>query len=118
MDIVELRAYCLEKKFVSEGFPFGQDVLVFKVAGKIFALCSIDDPQPSVNLKCDPEKATELRERYSEIVPGYHMNKKMWNTVSLCGRLSDALLKELIDHSYNEVLKGIPMRTRKALGLA
>lgn len=117
MDIVELREYCISKPHSSEGFPFGQDVLVFKVAGKMFALCSIDDPNPSVNLKCDPEKAVELRELHPEITPGYHMHKRMWNTVSLQGRLSDAFIRSLIDHSYDEVVKSLTLKSRRELGL-
>lgn len=117
MDIVELRAYCISKPHSSEGFPFGGDVLVFKVAGKMFALCSIDAPRPSVNLKCDPEKAEELREQHPEITAGYHMHKRMWNTVSLQGRLSDAFIRGLIDHSYEEVVKSLTLKKRRELGL-
>lgn len=116
MDIVELREYCLTKPHVTESFPFGPGVLVFKVAGKMFALVGMDNEEPSVNLKCDPERAVELRERHPEIVPGYHMNKKMWNTVTLRGTLSDAFLHELIDHSYTLIVESLPKKVRAEMG--
>ncbi|MBC7914814.1 MAG: MmcQ/YjbR family DNA-binding protein [Pyrinomonadaceae bacterium] len=106
MDIESLREYCLEKKGVTESFPFGPDTLVFKVGDKMFLLSNIDNPV-SFNAKCDPEKAIALREEYEEIVPGYHMSKVHWNTVSLRGRLGIPFIKELIDHSYDLVFKGL-----------
>lgn len=112
MDIIQLREYCLSKPHVTESFPFGPGVLVFKVAGKMFALVNVDNQDPSVNLKCDPERAIELRERYPEVEPGYHMHKKMWNTVSLMGHLTDSFLHELIDHSYTLVVESLPKKTR------
>lgn len=115
MDVIELREYCLAKAYVTESFPFGPGVLVFKVAGKMFGLINVDNEDPSVNLKCDPERAIELRERHPEIAPGYHMNKKMWNTVSLYGTLSDAFLRELIDHSYTLIVESLPKKTRLEL---
>ena len=89
MDLEKFREYCLSKSRVTESTPFGDDVLVFKVAGKIFALASLDDVPPRVNLKCEPEVALDLRDRYEEITAGYHMNKKHWNTIVLTGRSSD-----------------------------
>ncbi len=87
--------------------PFGNETLVFKVGGKIFLLASLDNPQ-SFNVKCDPEKAITLREQYSEIIPGYHMNKKHWNTVFYNQSLPELLLLELVDHSYNLVFSSLP----------
>ena len=114
MNIEELRDYCLLKAGATEGFPFGEDTLVFKVAGKMFLLSSISNGT-SFNVKCEPELAVELREKYSEVQPGYHMNKKMWNTVNLDGTLTKKQLHEMIDHSYNEVVKGLPKKVREAL---
>ena len=107
MDIETLRDYCLQKKGVTESFPFDNDTLVFKVAGKMFLLININKPV-SINVKCNPEQAVVLREGYNEITPGYHMNKVHWNTVSITGRLSDTLLFELIDHSYGLVYNTLP----------
>ena len=104
MNIVTLREYCISKKNVTEGFPFGDDTLVFKVAGKIFALVNLEGDL-NLNLKCDPALALGLRERYSSVTPGYHMNKKHWNTVVLDGSVPDNEVFSWIDHSYNLVLK-------------
>jgi predicted DNA-binding protein (MmcQ/YjbR family) len=109
LNIEEIRDYCLAKPGVTEGLPFGEDTLVFKVAEKIFLLISISDAN-HFNVKCDPEKAIELRERYSEVQPGYHMNKKHWNTVSSNGSLSRRELCEMIDHSYELVFKSLPKK--------
>lgn len=106
MNIEEFRDYCLAKPGVTEETPFGPDTLVFKVGGKIFALTDLN-VFTSINLKCDPERAVELREQYDAIKPGYHMNKKHWNTVLLNGQVPYSLLKELIDHSYNLVYGGL-----------
>jgi predicted DNA-binding protein (MmcQ/YjbR family) len=103
MNIETLREYCISKPDVNEGFPFGEDTLVFKVKGKIFALANLDDDL-SVNLKCDPLFAIELREKYSSVSPGYHMNKKHWNTVLLDGSIPDLEVFSWIDHSYNLVI--------------
>lgn|GEM_PF-654855 len=103
MDLEDFRKYCLTKSNVSEGTPFGPDVLVFKVDGKVFALASLDDVPPQVNLKCDPERALDLRDRYEEVRPGYHMNKRHWNTIELSDRIPPAELREWIDHSYELV---------------
>lgn len=112
MNLEELREYCLSKPAATESFPFDQHVLVFKVGGKMFALTDLKDGEPSVNLKCDPELAIELRERYGEVQPGYHMNKRLWNTVHLSGRIPDKILKEWIDHSYELVVQSLPKKIR------
>jgi len=114
MNIEELREYCIAKKGVTEGFPFDAVTLVFKVGGKMFALTNLDG-DPSVNLKCDPEKAIELREHYSAIVPGYHMSKTHWNTVYMDSSITDALLKELIDLSYKLIFDSLPRVKREAI---
>ena len=105
MDIESLREYCLAKPAVEESFPFGETTLVFKVKGKIFLLTGLESPVLEFNVKCDPEKAIEWREQYAAVQPGYHMNKKHWNTVIVDGSLSRKLLKEQIDHSYDLVYK-------------
>lgn len=109
MNIEELRDYCLNKPGVTEGFPFGEETLVFKVGEKLFLLIGLDHGQ-WFNVKCDPELAIELRERHWEITPGFHMNKKHWNSVRLDGGLSFKQLQEQIDHSYTLVLKSLPKR--------
>jgi predicted DNA-binding protein (MmcQ/YjbR family) len=105
MNIEEIRAYSLSRAGAEESFPFGEDTLVFKVNGKIFLLLSLSGRPVQFNAKCDPERAIELREQYSCILPGYHMNKKHWNTVIVDNTLTRKQLKELIDHSYNLVVK-------------
>jgi predicted DNA-binding protein (MmcQ/YjbR family) len=102
MNIETLRDYCISKKNATESFPFGEDTLVFKVNGKIFALVNLDGDL-SINLKCDPAFAIELRERYSSVTAGYHMNKKHWNTVMLDGSVPDKEVFSWIDHSYELV---------------
>jgi predicted DNA-binding protein (MmcQ/YjbR family) len=114
MNIELLRDYCLAKKGVTEGFPFGETVLVFKVNGKMFLLAALNSPL-NMSVKCEPGRAEELREQYPEITPGYHLNKMMWNTVDLTGNLSDPLVFELVDHSYNEVVKGLPKKIQAEL---
>jgi len=106
MNIEEFRDYCLAKPGVTAETPFGPDTLVFKVGGKIFALTDINT-FASINLKCEPIKALQLREEYDAIRPGYHMNKKHWNTVLINGQIRYSLLIELIDHSYNLVYAGL-----------
>lgn len=103
MNIESLRAYCLSKTGVEESLPFGPDTLVFKSSGKIFLLTSLDSEELRFNVKCDPEKAIELRETFSCILPGYHMNKKHWNSIVVGGSISSKQLKEWIDHSYELV---------------
>ncbi len=112
MNVEEVRQICITKKGVTEGFPFDETTLVLKVGGKIFALISLDRI-PSVNLKCDPERAIDLRERFSDITPGYHMNKKHWNTVLLEGDLQDQLIADLIEHSYDLVLASLPGKVQQ-----
>jgi predicted DNA-binding protein (MmcQ/YjbR family) len=115
MNIEEFREYCLSKKGVEETFPFDEVTLVFKVMGKMFALTGLDSLEFTVNLKCDPDRALELREQYPEIQPGWHMSKKHWNTVSFEGGLDDDFLIELIDHSYDLVVKGLTKKLRLEL---
>jgi predicted DNA-binding protein (MmcQ/YjbR family) len=116
MDLEALYAYAAAKPGVTEGTPFGPDVLVLKVGGKMFALLSPDDVPPRVNLKCDPEEAVRLRERYPEaVLPGYHMNKKHWNTVVLRRGLPSDLVRQMVDASYRLVAAGLPKRERKKL---
>lgn len=115
MNIEEFRAFCLDKPMVTEEFPFDEVTLVFKVCGKIFALTGLDHPEFSVNLKCDPERALELREQYDSIRPGFHMHKKHWNTVIVDGSFSDELFMDLINHSYDMVVRGLPKRLREKL---
>ena len=100
MDIESLREYCISKKGATESFPFGDDTLVFKAGGKIFALVNLVGVL-SINLKCDPSLAIDLRERFSSVTPGYHMNKKHWNTVLLDGSVPDKEVLSWIDHSYS-----------------
>src|SRR5205823_13675594 len=115
MDLEIFREYCLSKLAAIESTPFGEDVLVFKVAGKIFALTPLDEVPASANLKCDPDLALELRDRYEQVRPGYHMNKKHWNTVQLASRIPDKELRKMIDHSYELVVKSLPKGQRKRL---
>ena len=106
MNIEELRDYVLQKPSVTEGFPFGEDTLVFKIKDKIFLLTGLESDPLQFNVKCDPDKAIELREEYpGSVLPGYHMNKKHWNTVIIDGVLSKKQLKEMVDNSYNLVNK-------------
>jgi predicted DNA-binding protein (MmcQ/YjbR family) len=111
MFLDDVRNHCLRKIGVTEGFPFDQKTLVFKVFGKMFALMDVD-VFDSLNLKCEPEKALELRESFQGVQPGYHMNKKHWNTVFLNDDVSDMLVIELIDHSYDLVYASLPKKLR------
>ena len=115
MHIEEFRNYCLSKKGVEETFPFDEVTLVFKVMGKVFAITPLNEDSFRVNLKCDPEWAIELREEHDEIRPGFHMNKKHWNTVYGEGDLSEDLLKKMIDHSYDMVVKGLRKKDKELL---
>lgn len=110
MHIESLREYCLSKPGTEETFPFGPDTLVYKVNGKIYLLAGLDEQPARFNVKCDPDKAIELRDEYPAVLPGYHMNKKHWNTIILDGSITDRQLKEWIDHSYELVNKTV---TRK-----
>ena len=112
MYLDELREYCLAKKGTTEDTPFGPETLVFKVMNKIFAITGIDEYE-FVNLKCDPEYALELRERYAGIKPGWHMNKQHWNSVMTDGSVRENLFKELIDHSYDLIVKSLPKKVQK-----
>jgi predicted DNA-binding protein (MmcQ/YjbR family) len=114
MDLAEFREYCLTKPSATEGTPFGPDVLVFKVSGKMFALAALDELPTTVNLKCDPDLALDLRDRYEQVRPGYHMNKKHWNTVEIEHGIPDAELRKMIDHSYELVIKRLPKSRAKA----
>ena len=114
MNIEEFRIYCFKKKGVSEEFPFDQNTLVFKVMGKMFALTDVNS-FASVNLKCDPEKAVELRENYDFVKPGFHMNKAHWNTVEIDWRIEDSLLISWIDDSYDLVAKSLTKKQKEAL---
>jgi predicted DNA-binding protein (MmcQ/YjbR family) len=113
MDLAQFREYCLSKPGATEDTPFGPDVLVFKVSGKMFALAAVDEVPPSVNLKCDPDLALDLRDRYEQITPGYHMNKKHWNTVQMDGGVPDTEVRQMIDHSYDLVAKNLPKARAK-----
>lgn len=104
MNIESLRQYCLSKPGVEETLPFGPDTLVFKVNNKVFLLTGLDEAELRFNVKCDPDKAIELREEFSCVLPGYHMNKKHWNTIVVDGSVSTKQLKEWIDHSYELVV--------------
>lgn len=118
MTLDDLREYCLAKPATEETLPFGPDTLVFKVAGKMFALTGLDETDLRVNLKCDPERSVQLRERYEEIIPGWHMNKQHWNTVYVeNGDLSDAFVRELIDHSYALIVASLTKKKRAEFGL-
>ena len=117
MNIEEFRTYCLSKKGVTEELPFDEVTLVFKVMGKMFALTGLDETELSVNLKCDPEKAIELREQYPCVQPGYHMNKAHWNSVYFDGSVPDKLLKEWIDLSYKLVAEKLTKKQRQELGI-
>ena len=115
MNLEELREYCLSLPHVTEDMPFGEDILVFRICNRIFVLTSLDSVPLRVSLKCDPERAIELREEFpNKIVAGYHLNKKHWNTVLLEG-LPLTLIKEMIQHSYDQVLAKVPKKEREML---
>ena len=114
LDLETLRSYCMKKRDqVSEEFPFGETTFVFKTNGKIFTLISSDTHPLSMNLKCDPEHAVELREQYPAVAPGYHMNKKHWNTVTLDGSIPPGEIFAMIDHSYELVRESSKSKTIK-----
>jgi predicted DNA-binding protein (MmcQ/YjbR family) len=115
MDLAAFREYCLRKRGATEGTPFGETVLVFKVAGKIFALAALDGIPATVNLKCDPDLALALRDRYEQVQPGYHMNKKHWNTVEIDSGVPEGELREMIEHSYDLVVRTLPKAQRDQL---
>lgn len=115
MDIEQFREYCLSKPGTTNDFPFDEYTLCLRVMNKIFAITGLDSEVFKVNLKCDPDYAIELREQFSEVQPGWHMNKTRWNTVDFTGSLGDAFLKKLIDHSYDQVVKSLKKSEREAL---
>ena len=115
MTFDDLRTYCLSKPATTESLPFDETTLVFKVAGKMFALSDMEVRPVRVSLKCDPERAAELRETHDAIEAAFHMNKRHWNTVTFDGSLRDTALRELIDHSYELVVSGLPKTARQAL---
>ena len=115
MNAESIREYCLLKSGVTESFPFGIDTLVFKVREKIFLLIALDQKPLQFNAKCDPDKAVEWREQYRAIQPGYHMNKKLWNTITIDGSLSNQLIKKLIDDSYLLIVKSLPRKAQEGL---
>lgn len=111
----EIVSYCLGKPGAAETWPFGDEVAVFKVVGRVFALCPVDADPPEVSLKCDPTLATALRSTYLAVRPGYHLNKRHWNTVTLDGSVADDEVEEWIDHSYELVVAKLPRTERAAL---
>jgi len=115
MNVEEIREYCLSKKGVSESLPFNDTALVFKVAGKMFALLDLSGEKKGLSLKCDPDLALELREQYPEVTPAYHFNKKHWNGINLQGNVGDDKLREWIDHSYQVVAAKLPKRIQLKL---
>ncbi len=116
MNVEEVREYCLAKKGVTEGFPFGEDVLVFKVMGKMFLLTSLSEAPFTCNLKMSVELVEDWREKYNDVKPGYHMNKKMWNSVYFdTGNITRKNLLWMIDHSYEQVVKGLPKKIQQEL---
>lgn len=118
MDAAELRRWCLAQSGAVEDFPFGPEHSVFKVGGKMFALSTLERTPLEVSAKCEPELALQLRDTYTAIRPGYHLNKRHWNTITLDGSLSDQLVRELIADSYDLVVSALPKRTREELGWA
>lgn len=117
MNIESLREYCLSLPQVTEDFPFDETTLAFRVGGKIFAMVDLEDTHWFV-LKCEPDYALDLRDRYSEITSAWHMNKKHWNQINLFGSLSDSLVRSLVRHSYNEVVKKMPKRVKEEKRIA
>jgi predicted DNA-binding protein (MmcQ/YjbR family) len=115
MNIEEIRTYCLSKKGTTEDFPFDETTLVFKVGGKMYALVSLDETPLRINLKCNPDKAISLREEYSFVIPGYHMNKKHWNTIILQTETPAQFITGLIDDSYGLIYDSLPARTQKQI---
>ena len=111
-----LRTYCLSFPGSLETFPFGPETSVFKVAGKMFALSQLDRPLLRVSLKCEPELAEQLRAAYSEVLPGYHLNKRHWNTVVIDGSLPEQIIRDMIEDSYDLVVSQLPESRRRALG--
>ena len=115
MNIESFREYCLSKPAATEDTPFGPEDIVFKVQGKIFAIAALEEVPPRANLKCDPDLALELRDRYEQVTPGYHMNKKHWNTIELDGVIPEREITKMIDHSYDLVVQSLPKAKRERL---
>lgn len=115
MNLESLRTYCLARPGTSEDFPFDESTLAFRVCGKIFLLADVESVPLHVNLKCDPERAVELRERYEAVEPGYHMNKRHWNTVTLDSTIPDREIRGMLDHSYELVVAGLKKSERESL---
>jgi predicted DNA-binding protein (MmcQ/YjbR family) len=118
MDARELRAWCLRQPGAREEFPFGPETAVFKVSGKIFAISRLDDASLGVSVKCEPDLAVALRETYPAITPGYHLNKRHWNSIAIDGSLPDQLVRDLVEDSYDLVVSALPRRVREELGWA
>ena len=116
MNVGELRAHCLSFAGAAETFPFGPETSVFKVAGKMFALSQLDQIPLRVSLKCEPGLAEQLRETHAAVLPGYHLNKRHWNTVIIDGSLADQLIKDMIEDSYDLVVSSLPRARQEALG--
>jgi predicted DNA-binding protein (MmcQ/YjbR family) len=116
MNVESFRDYCLSKAGTTEGTPFGPEDIVFKVEGKMFGILALDEVPPRANLKCDPDLALELRDRFEQVQPGYHMNKKHWNTVVLDGVIPDKEIRKMIDDSYDLVVQSLPKAKREKLG--
>jgi predicted DNA-binding protein (MmcQ/YjbR family) len=116
MDRAELRRWCLAQAGAVEDFPFGPETSVFKVGGKVFALSALDRTPLEVSVKCEPELAVDLRESHGAIRPGYHLNKRHWNTITLDGSVADQLVRELVEDAYDLVAGSLPKRVRAALG--
>ena len=115
MTAAELRAWCLERPGAEETFPFGPETSVFKVGGKMFALSALDARPLSVSLKCEPELAEQLRLSYAAITPGYHLNKRHWNTVELDGSVPDKMVRDMVEDSYDLVVDGLPASKRRTI---
>ena len=118
VDAFELRAWCLRQPGASEEFPFSPGLSVFKVAGKIFAISALDDARLGVSLKCEPELAVSLRASYPAVRPGWHLNKRHWNTVTIDGSLPDRVVRDMVEDSYDLVVSALPKRLREQLGWA
>jgi predicted DNA-binding protein (MmcQ/YjbR family) len=118
MDAAELRRWCLAQPGASEDFPFTPEHSVFKVAGKMFAISALGREPLEVSVKCEPDLAVQLRDSYDAIRPGYHLNKRHWNTIALDGSLTDRLVRDMIEDSYDLVVSALPKRTREDLGWA
>lgn len=114
MDIEEIRLYCLSKKGVTESLPFDETSPVYKVMNKIFLIMNLNPPF-SINVKCDPDEAVELREKYEAVLPGYHMNKQHWNTILLNSGIPGKLVSEWIDNSYNLIVSSLPKKLKSEI---